>query len=84
MSTASPVAMVASGQSSGPFRVDEMTVVGRALIWETQGSRTPDSTVLVVSICTNCRKVLAPRTIRCSSSYMMDRCASSSGPYLPQ
>ena len=65
-STASPLATVASGQSSGPCRVDDTTVVGRSLIRPTHGSRTSDSSVLSASICVNARNVLAPKTIRCS------------------
>src|SRR5688572_7947509 len=65
-STASPLTIVASGQSSGASSVDDTTVAGMFLIRVTQASRTSDSSVLSASICTNCRNVVAPNTIRCS------------------
>ena len=51
MSTASPLATVASGQSSGPSSVDDTTVIGMVRIRSTHGSRTSDSSVLSASIC---------------------------------
>src|SRR5690348_18054391 len=68
----------------GPFSVVDTTVAGRLLIRVTHGSRTSDSSVLEASIRANARYVLAPKTIRCSSSYRARRWSSSSGPCLPQ
>ena len=47
--------------------------------WGKQGPE-----LLEASICANSRYVLAPKTIRCCSPYKARRCASSSGPCLPQ
>ena len=60
------------------------TVAGMVVIRMTHGSRTSDSSVLEASISTKARKVLAPKTIRCSSPYRARRWSSSSGPCLPQ
>lgn len=83
-STASPLTTVASGQSTGPFNVEDTTVAGMFRIRVTHGSRTSDSPVLQASICTNCPNVVAPKTIRCWVSNEARRWASSSGPCLPQ
>jgi hypothetical protein len=82
-STASPLTRVASGQSRGPSRVVDTTVVGRFLIRVFTGSVTL-AAALGPSTCTNCRNVVAPRTIRCSSPYKARRRSRKSGPCLPQ
>jgi hypothetical protein len=48
--------------------VDDTTVAGMFHMRVTHGSRTSDSSVLSASIPTNCRNVLAPKTIRCCAS----------------
>ena len=62
---ASPLATVASGQSKGPWSVDETTVVGQLSIRSIHGSRWSP---IAGSICTNNPNVVAPKTIRCSPS----------------
>jgi hypothetical protein len=69
MSTASPLTTVASGLSSGPANVVEITVAGMVHIRATQASRTSDSSVLEANMPSKSRYVLAPKTIRCSCSY---------------
>src|SRR3712207_5644827 len=83
-STPSPFTRVASGQSRGSSRVVDTTVAGMLLIRVTQGSRTSESSVLEASIDTNCRNVVAPKTIRCSLPNRARRWSSRSGPCLPQ
>ena len=84
MSTASPRATVASGQSSGSSSVEETTVAGWLTIAVTHGSRTSSSSSLLASILTKARNVVAPKTIRRSPAYWRYRWLSSSGPCLPQ
>jgi hypothetical protein len=83
ISTASPLTMVASGQPRVSRNVDEITVAGIRIV------RTFHSSSVLGSmpedmICAVSRKVVAPKTMRCSVSNMAARCASSSGPCLLQ
>lgn len=83
ISTASPLTMVASGQPRVSRRVEEITVAGMRIVRTFHSSSAlgsmPEDMISAV-----CRKVVAPNTIRCSVSKMAARCASSSGPCLPQ
>jgi hypothetical protein len=76
--------MLASGQSTGPSIIGEMTVAGSLRLRVTQGSRTSDAGVLEASICTSSRNVFAPKAIRWPSTNRDSRWSSSSGPCLPQ
>jgi hypothetical protein len=84
MSTASPLARVAFGQSRGPCSLVEITVVGIFFILVLIGSLTGGSSEPGPRKCMNSRKVLAPRTSRCSSLYWARRRLRNSGPCFPQ
>ena len=83
MSTASPLTMVASGQPRVSCNVEEITVAGMRIV-RTFHSSSELGSMPAVMISAISRKVVAPKTIRCSVSNRAARCFSSSGPCLLQ
>ena len=82
MATGSPLTTVASGQSSGARSVEETMVAGRSRMRVTHWSLASSGAEASIAACA--RYVVAPKTIRWSPANTAARCASSSGPCLPQ
>ena len=76
-------ATVVSTTLEGPLDWPDATVVSGDAV-DVVARLKEESEVLEASIRANARYVLAPKTIRCSTSYKARRWSSSSGPCLPQ